>query len=600
MYTLIRTGLEVSLLLLRDKWYSRKSDPGEAHLYTAIMNLKFVLISLFLLILSPGLVLAQPPVYGPGISANELANLELGKPSTTNNRVVYIRFKAQYSDLLTSVVVYIQPGTGYSNSPSTRLALRLFQDDGTVNHRPSGLPLAVKKWSQQNTTDHSFDQIMLDTPVLLLKGQLYHLGFWNEEANPDSSWTSLNFLHRISPDLQHQPYINNDDLGAISFLRDVGQWVDNPGFTPTFTVYYANGQKQGQAYLDVYSASGMRKIYGGAQLVREAITVSDSERQVFGLGIFVRKIGLPSAALVARLENGDGTEIETVTFSPSTISANDAWHFSPFKTSHVLSVGLAYHLLLSSAGDQNNCYAVYPIKQGLYKGLAGNCFTDGIYQFSVGTQWMVQELANPSNLQFYFSLEPPPAIAPQILSPVNGQLVAPPGPVVTWTKCPSATQYQSQVSVDSSFKESIIDSVVSDTLLTIRTLWTSAKYYVRVRSWSINGPSPYSPAASFGTKSPTTSTNSTSSGDVTFTLRQNFPNPFNPTTLISFDVSTKERANLKIVNILGQVVATLFDGTIEMGHHSYTWNASNLPTGIYFCYLTYSNLVQVTKMLLIR
>jgi hypothetical protein len=67
----------------------------------------------------------------------------------------------------------------------------------------------------------------------------------------------------------------------------------------------------------------------------------------------------------------------------------------------------------------------------------------------------------------------------------------------------------------------------------------------------------------------------------TFDMSQNFPNPFNPTTTLQYSVPEPSRVHLRVVDMLGRVVATAVDGIVDMGIHQYTFDASNLPSGQY-------------------
>ena len=86
-----------------------------------------------------------------------------------------------------------------------------------------------------------------------------------------------------------------------------------------------------------------------------------------------------------------------------------------------------------------------------------------------------------------------------------------------------------------------------------------------------------------------------------FALVQNYPNPFNPSTTISFSVPENGRATLKVLNILGQEVATLFDRAAEAGvQQRATFDASNLPSGMYFARLEFGKQASVKRMLLVK
>ncbi len=85
-----------------------------------------------------------------------------------------------------------------------------------------------------------------------------------------------------------------------------------------------------------------------------------------------------------------------------------------------------------------------------------------------------------------------------------------------------------------------------------------------------------------------------------FSLAQNYPNPFNPSTRIQFSISKQANVELKVYNVLGQVVATLINGTMTAGQHEITFDARNLASGIYFYRLTAGDLSSVKKMVLLK
>jgi hypothetical protein len=87
----------------------------------------------------------------------------------------------------------------------------------------------------------------------------------------------------------------------------------------------------------------------------------------------------------------------------------------------------------------------------------------------------------------------------------------------------------------------------------------------------------------------------------TFQLGGNYPNPFNPTTTIQFSVPQDGYASLKVYNVLGQEVATLFSGMAKTGHYiPATFNASRLASGIYFARLQYNGKSLVQRMLMTK
>lgn len=93
-----------------------------------------------------------------------------------------------------------------------------------------------------------------------------------------------------------------------------------------------------------------------------------------------------------------------------------------------------------------------------------------------------------------------------------------------------------------------------------------------------------------------------------YELSQNYPNPFNPSTKINFSLPFESNIRLSVFNILGQEVKVLVDNQVQpIGNYNLTFDARDLPSGIYFYRLTASslgdnnqNFVDVKKMMLIK
>jgi hypothetical protein len=85
-----------------------------------------------------------------------------------------------------------------------------------------------------------------------------------------------------------------------------------------------------------------------------------------------------------------------------------------------------------------------------------------------------------------------------------------------------------------------------------------------------------------------------------FSLAQNFPNPFNPTTTIQFSLPQAGDVSLKIYNLLGEEVKTLIDEYKEIGNHSVQFNANNLASGMYLYRLQAGSFIETKKMILLR
>jgi len=84
-----------------------------------------------------------------------------------------------------------------------------------------------------------------------------------------------------------------------------------------------------------------------------------------------------------------------------------------------------------------------------------------------------------------------------------------------------------------------------------------------------------------------------------YALHQNFPNPFNPSTSLTFDVVDKNFVSLKVFNAAGQEVGTVANSEYEAGRHTVNFSAANLPSGLYFYTVKIGNEFSATKKMLL-
>ena len=89
-------------------------------------------------------------------------------------------------------------------------------------------------------------------------------------------------------------------------------------------------------------------------------------------------------------------------------------------------------------------------------------------------------------------------------------------------------------------------------------------------------------------------------GPHSFELADLYPNPFNPSTQISFSLPMDDFVKLSAYDVRGNEVDVIFEGAQSVGQHSYTWNASSLPSGVYYIRLQAGELVTNQKALLVK
>lgn len=116
----------------------------------------------------------------------------------------------------------------------------------------------------------------------------------------------------------------------------------------------------------------------------------------------------------------------------------------------------------------------------------------------------------------------------------------------------------------------------------------SGKYFYRLKQIDFDGKTEYSKAIEVNTTA------------VNFSLSQNYPNPFNPTTQINYSISKTGFVSIKIFNILGKEITLLVNEIKEPGSYELTFDATLLPSGIYFYRIESGSYKEIKKMTFLR
>ena len=85
-----------------------------------------------------------------------------------------------------------------------------------------------------------------------------------------------------------------------------------------------------------------------------------------------------------------------------------------------------------------------------------------------------------------------------------------------------------------------------------------------------------------------------------FGLSTAYPNPFNPSTTVSLTVPSADYVSVKVYNLMGQMVGVLADGMMEANVYSFTWNASDVSSGVYLIKAESSSSVDIQKVMLVK
>lgn len=198
----------------------------------------------------------------------------------------------------------------------------------------------------------------------------------------------------------------------------------------------------------------------------------------------------------------------------------------------------------------------------------------------------------PSAIRRFTTGNFPPA-SPIPLTPSPGDTGVSRTPFMSWVGSPGASSYRLQIALDNLMVQRVYDdSTLTVTGLVAPLLNANTTYFWRVRAKGSAGSSSYSVIRQF-----TTGTTIVSAGDMPpemaqeFVLHQNFPNPFNPSTTIPFELSTAAFVTLKVHDLLGREIRTILHQEMPTGSHAVAWNGRDdhdqpVPTGMYFVRMT--------------
>lgn len=185
-----------------------------------------------------------------------------------------------------------------------------------------------------------------------------------------------------------------------------------------------------------------------------------------------------------------------------------------------------------------------------------------------------------------------------LVSPDNGADVPATGVTFTWLAAANATKYAHELAVDPLFQFLIVDSALTGTSKNVTGLIADQTYYWRVKAGNISGWGPYSEARSF--IAITSGVNEGRGIPKEFGLAQNYPNPFNPSTSIEFALPMASPVRLEVYSLIGERVAVLVNGPMQAGYHTVSFNAADLPSGLYLYRFESSDHVFTRKMLLVK
>ena len=224
-----------------------------------------------------------------------------------------------------------------------------------------------------------------------------------------------------------------------------------------------------------------------------------------------------------------------------------------------------------------------------------------------GQNWNFEAFQEPDNLHWKTALSkfhPPPV--PNLISPINGGF-AWVNPTFVWDSLTSFTKYDLVINNPLELEPILIEDISNSHYTYTESALTKGLTY----TWSVRSKNPggeeqnwseWAPLQSFYI--PVPDNPETETGNK-YALKQNSPNPFNPSTNIHYYLPKQSFVKLVIYDILGREIITLVEQAQQQGSYSVTFNASHLPSGVYIFKLeaTHSGgavFNEVKRMILIK
>lgn len=217
------------------------------------------------------------------------------------------------------------------------------------------------------------------------------------------------------------------------------------------------------------------------------------------------------------------------------------------------------------------------------------------------SEWWLSGYLSGSNSSQVRALSLPASDLPDTVvldSPANLSILYTDLIILRWFKVPEdVDQYSYQVASDSLFAFKNIDSSVTDTSCMV-LLSANGTYWWRVQAHNAAGWGPFSEVWRFSISLCDVSGEGAVPRECM--LMQNHPNPFNPSTIITYTLPKSSEVRLTVVDIIGREVSVLVNERKDAGVHETKFDGTGLSSGIYFYRLQAGSFVQTRKMLIVR
>jgi len=210
---------------------------------------------------------------------------------------------------------------------------------------------------------------------------------------------------------------------------------------------------------------------------------------------------------------------------------------------------------------------------------------------------------SPWSQIFNFGTAPLPSNPPILLYPADSAEFISLTPVLDWSDVQYAASYRLQISTLPAFTSNVLDiSGLSNSgyVITTSILTICKRYYWRVNASNAGGTSPWSQIRTFTTACPAGVKQISSEIPAEYKLYNNYPNPFNPSTYIRYRITNNKYTTLKIFDALGREVKILVNEFQKAGTYEISFDAGDMPSGLYFCRLVSGDFSDTKRIMLIK
>ena len=308
-------------------------------------------------------------------------------------------------------------GNSYSVGNGGMQTITLQSDDGTAEHRPSGVILAeASPFSPVAIASEQYPMIDFSAPAAVEAGKLYHL-VWTNSAPPDHGLTNQSNAVAAAADLTKGAiglnglqFVNvamrtgnpfTGEAGLILRRNDAADpWSVDDNNLSWYEIRYDDDVWVGDGYASIRitstttSTSGSRHV-GGDEQVRQRFTVLDADRMVDGLWMCFRRLSSVDAGdVLVRLADDADAELATATYVASEVSTAESvgeWIYVDLSASVALTVGSEYTLTLSAPdGAQYLVPSGFALNYNPYGSTSRNFWESAQAEYSsdAGSNWV--------------------------------------------------------------------------------------------------------------------------------------------------------------------------------------------------------------------